>query len=254
MSGVAPRVCNRPRTFAGLKNSCMFGSAPCSSSSFTIARPVFCVRRVDGVAATVDAVALIDRGVERRFTEDVPLVDVGAGLDQLPRQVPVGVHDRHEQRRGAVGIRQVDVGLVLHQHVHARHAVLARGVEQRRQTAASRLFGRPSAVDVTLVVAIGRGGVDVGALGDEELHHLRMAARRRPHQRRLPAELLFRIDGGPAIQQQLGRLHVAGRATRPAAPSCRRRWATRRWRPLRAAPSGCRRWPTSAARLIGVAP
>ena len=39
MSGVAPRTLVVPRTFAGLKNSCMFGSAPCSMSMLTIARP-----------------------------------------------------------------------------------------------------------------------------------------------------------------------------------------------------------------------
>jgi hypothetical protein len=56
------------------------------------------VRRVDGVPATVDPVAQLHRRIERRLSEDVPLADVGASVDQLPGQVPVGVHDRHEQR------------------------------------------------------------------------------------------------------------------------------------------------------------
>ena len=67
------------------------------------------VRRIDRRASAVDPAAQVDRREQRRFSEDVPLIDVGAGQDQLLREVPVGIHDRHEQRRDAVGIRQVDV-------------------------------------------------------------------------------------------------------------------------------------------------
>ena len=184
--------------------------------------------------------AQIDRREQRRFSEDVPLIDVGARLDQLLRQVPVGVHDRHEQRRHAIGIRQVDVRLVLEQHLHARRAVLARGIEQRRQSAAVQVLGTPLGRHVTLVVAIDGARVDVGALGDQQLHHLRMPARRRPHQRGLSAPLLLRIDGGAVVQQQLARLPRCRFSQPRGAPSVRRHWVIRRSRRLRAAPSACR--------------
>ena len=95
------------------------------------------------------------------------------------------------------------------QHLHARHAVLTCGIEQRRQSTAVQALGTPLGRHMTLIVAIDGAGIDVGALGDQQLHHLRMPARRRPHQRGLSAPLLSRIDGGAVVQQQLRGFHVA---------------------------------------------
>ena len=178
-------------------------------SRLTIARPLVLFDGIDGCASAVDPIAQVDRREQRRFSEDVPLIDIGAGDDQLLRQVPVGVHDRHEQRRDAIRIRQVDVRPVLEQHVHARHAVLTCGIEQRRQSTAVQVLGTPLGRHMTLIVAIDGARIDVGALGDQQLHHLRMPARGRPHQRGLSAPLFPRIDGGVVVQQQLCGFDVA---------------------------------------------
>ena len=107
-------------------------------------------------------------------------------------------------------IRQIDVGTLREQHVDARHAVLARGVEQRREAAAVEALRPALGRDVALIVASRGTGVDVGAMRDQELDHRRMPARRRPHQRGLPAEALRSVAGRAALEQQLRGFDVAG--------------------------------------------
>ncbi len=111
------------------------------------------VRRVDRRVAAVDSLPLADRAEQRRLAEDVPLIDVGARLDEALREIPVRIHDRDLQRRHAVRVRQIDVRAVLQQHVDARDAVLARGVEQRREPAAVEALRPALGRDVPLVVA-----------------------------------------------------------------------------------------------------
>ena len=169
-----------------------------------------CVNGIDRCASAVNPVTEVHRGEQRRFSEDVPLVDIGACGNQLLRQIPVGVHDRQKQRRNALRIGQVDVRLALEQHVDARDAILARRIQQRREPAAVEALGTSFRRDVALIVAIGGTRIHVGALRDQQLHHLRMAARGRPHQRGLSAEFFFRVDRRAVIQQQLRGGQVAG--------------------------------------------
>jgi hypothetical protein len=94
--------------------------------------------------------------------------------------------------------------------LHARQAVLARGVQQRGQATAIEALGAPLGLDMALVIAIDRCGVDVGALRNQEPHHLGMPPRRRPHQRSLAAPRLLRVDSGAFGDQQPGGFDVAG--------------------------------------------
>ncbi len=122
------------------------------------------------------------------------------------------------------------------QHVHARDAVLARGIEQRREAAAVEALRTPLGRHVALVVAIGvERALTSAPLRDQQLHHLGMPARGRPHQRRLSAEVLARVDGGAVLEQQLSRRRRCPFAPRPSAPSVRLDSASRRSRRPRAA-------------------
>ncbi len=170
-----------------------------------LVRPVV-VERI----AVVGRLHVGDGHVQRRAPVPIPLVDVGTGLDQALGDVPVGVQHRHRQRRDLRRIAQVHVGLVLQQDLDALAAVLARCIQQRREAATVQRLGAALGRGHALVVAHRAAGVDVGALRRQQLDHLRMPARHRPHQRRLPAEVLARIDLRARLQQQLRRLDVAG--------------------------------------------
>src|SRR5207247_281274 len=56
--------------------------------------------------------------------------------------------------------------------------------------------------------------VDVGALRRQKLHHVGLALRSRPHQRRLPAECFFGVDVGARLDEHLRRVHLAAARSR----------------------------------------
>ena len=195
------------------------------------------VRRIDRRTPSVGSRARPHRAEQRGHTVDVPLIDVGAGFDELLRKVPVRVHDRDVQRRDAVGIRQVDVRAVREQPFHARSAVLARSVEQRREAAGVEALGPTFGLDVPLVIANGGARIDGRAMRDQKLDHLGMTACGCPHQRRLPAETLRGHRRSRRARAAASRLRHYPFARRPSAPSALRHSANRHRRRLRAAVS-----------------
>ena len=116
-SGVAPcaRIVSPPRScgtsrYGGRRFSCRFGLAPFSSSILAD------VERGDRILARQHrhgAVALhrqgadVRRHVERRAAEEIPLIDVGAGLDHERRELEVQIEQRHVERRDALGILEI---------------------------------------------------------------------------------------------------------------------------------------------------
>ena len=113
-------------------------------------------------------------------------------MSQLP------IHHRDGQRRDAIRIRQQDVGAVLHQHLDAGAAVLADGIQQRREAAGVGVLVALLLRDVAFEVAHDGARVHVGALRGQQLDHLGVMPRGGPHQRGLAAEAFGRIHVGAA--------------------------------------------------------
>jgi len=63
--------------------------------------------------------------------------------------------------------------------------------------------------DLPLPLADHAARVQVGAFRGEELHHLGLALRGRPHQRRLTAPGFLGVDVGAGLEQESGRVHLA---------------------------------------------
>ena len=125
----------------------------------------------------------------------------GAMLEQERRDRVVAILDRHLQQALAGGLGQrVDVGAGGYQRPRRLQRALPGSERERGETA---LLG---------------GGANVGAARDEELHHLDVVLRRRPHQRRLAAPRLPGIHLGAAIEE---RRH-GGRVSSPRAGEDRR--------------------------------
>ena len=218
-NGVAPcaRIVSPPRScgtsrYGGRRLSWMFGLAPASSS---ILRDV---ERGDRVLARDHghrAVALgrqrahVGRHVQRRAAEQVPLVDVGAGLDHERGEIEVQVEQRHVERRDALRILEIGIGAGRDQVPRALDAAFARGVEQRREAALVHVLRPRLGDDLALPLADDAARVEVGAVRGQKLDHLGLALRRGPHQRRLAAPLFFGVDVGARLEQPPGGLDVA---------------------------------------------
>ena len=151
----------------------------------------------------------VGRHVERRAAEEVPLVHVGAAVDERNRDLEVEVHQRHHQWRDPLGILEVGVGPGREQVLRALDAALARGIQERGEAAAVHVLGTRLGDDLALPLADGAAGVEVGALRRQELHHLGLALRRGPHQRRLLAEGLAGVDVGTGLDEQPGGFDLA---------------------------------------------
>jgi hypothetical protein len=150
------------------------------------------------------------RGVQRSAAPPVPLVGVGALLDQVSGNIEVEIVDGDDQRRDALGIGHVHVGAGFDQRLHAFLAAAPSRIKQRRESAArSRLRARFGG-DLSLRAFDFRARVHVRAVLHEQLHHFRLILRRRPHQRGLAAPLLRRIHVGATLQEDLGRCDIAG--------------------------------------------
>ncbi len=108
-----------------------------------------------------------DGRVEWTLAIHVPLIHIGAGFNQPPRDVPISVHDSDGHRGDAIRIGQININMVLEQDVDAFQAVLARGVHERREAAGVGAFGAALGSDVAFPVAPGAARVDVGAVGNE---------------------------------------------------------------------------------------
>ncbi len=108
-----------------------------------------------------------DRRIERTLAVHVPLIHIGAGFNQPPRDVPIPVHDGDGHRGDAIRIGQININMVLEQDVDAFQAVLARGVHERREAAGVGAFGAAFGGDVALPVAPRAARVDVGVVGNE---------------------------------------------------------------------------------------
>ena len=101
------------------------------------------------------------------------------------------------------------VHVVFDQDVDAFQTILARRIHERREPTGVGALGAALGGDMALPVAPGAARIDVSAVRNEQLHHLRMAARARPHERGLVTPALARIDLGAVPQQQLRRLDIA---------------------------------------------
>ena len=84
-------------------------------------------------------VARLDRGPERRSSVPVAGADIGALVDQQPRDVDVIVRNRGDERRDAVGFDLIDVGAAGQQALHDIEAAVARRVLKRRQASGNRV-------------------------------------------------------------------------------------------------------------------
>ena len=137
-------------------------------------------------------------------------IGIGAGVQQVCRQLVMSVRDRQEQRAGARRGRPPSVatppcGLGRYGLVHVRpclqqdtndvDAALSYGKQQRRKPGVQT-------------------DSDIGAGLDELLRNLGVTFRRRPHQGRLSAPGIFTVNIGSAGQQRLhgpGLAHPRGR-------------------------------------------
>ena len=112
-------------------------------------------------------------------------------------EIAARVDHGHQQRADAFG-----VGTVRGRRrpsTSARRAVdaaFARGKEQRRQPAGRPVDGARLGRHLPLPVVHRRARVDVGAARDQLPDHRRLPLRDGPHQRRLAAPLLHRVDVG----------------------------------------------------------
>ena len=132
-------------------------------------------------------------------------IRIGAGVQQVGRQLEMSVRRRHEQRAGASrgwspavatspsGLdryRLVHVRPCLQQDLNDAEAAFSDGKQQRRE---------PGAQTDTEI----RPGID------ERLRNFCVTLRRRPHQRRLPAPVVFTVNTSTAGEQRLHRVERA---------------------------------------------
>ena len=163
--------------------------------------------------------------------------------DQLLRQVPVGVHDRHEQRRHAVRIRQVDVRAgssaarprtPCSSRARRRAAASARRCpgswDAPRPSRAAGSRGRSSAALTSAPLAMSSCIIAGCRRADAHISGV------------CPPHFSFASTLAPRSSSSCAASTLPVRATASSAV-CRRRWATRRPRPLRAAPSASRCCP-----------
>ncbi len=148
--------------------------------------------------------------IDRRAAEEVPLIDISAGVDHERRKLVVQVEQRHVERRDAFGVFEILVGAGSDQMARALDAAFARRVEERGEAALVHVLGTRLGDDLALPLTNHAARVQIGTVGGEELDHLGLALRSRPHQRCLSAEVLFGVDIGTGFEQPLRRIDLAG--------------------------------------------
>ena len=119
------------------------------------------------------------------------------------------IEQRHVQRRYAVGIGEIGVGLGLQQVPRTFDATFARSIQQGRETTFVQIFGTGFGDDLAFPLADDAARIDVRAPRGEELDHLGLALRGGPHQRRLFAPAFFAVNVRAGIQQPLRRFDFA---------------------------------------------
>ena len=158
-------------------------------------------------------------------------------IDQERGQLVVGVHDRQQQRAGAVGQRLVDVGAGVEQDARGLDVTRAHGKQVRREHTAVRSL------------------VEVGAGLEEQPSPPRVIVLgRRPHQRGLPLPAFLRVHVGAVGEQRLSPPARRRSARRSSAPSHRRAAPRSRPRPPPAAVPMIAAFALVAASESGVTP
>ena len=111
---------------------------------------------------------------------------IGAALQKLQRDVVLCVDDRQVQRAGAVGQGEVDVRAGLHQRLNSVGVARADGERERRE-------------------ALVGAGVHIRPRRHQGCDDLRVSLGGGPHERRLAAPTLPRVDPGTgAVSEQRG--------------------------------------------------
>ena len=133
-------------------------------------------------------------------------VRVCALVRQEYTELPVRVGGGKHHRARPVGQPVVRIRTCRQQGLHGVDAARANGKEQRGEA-----VGRGTPVEAGALRIIGneRAGVDIGARVEEQLHGLRVALRRGPHEGCLSAALR-RFEVGAARQQRFDRRNPAG--------------------------------------------
>ena len=162
--------------------------------------------------------------------------------------------DRENQRRHGFGVRQIDVGAAGEQALDALEATAASGVQQRREAAVVHVLRSAFGRDAPLPGAHGAARIDVGACADQEIDHVGLELGGRPHQRRLPAPCLGRVDVCARVEQQLGRRRRCRYARPIAEPSRLRGSRHSHRRPPSSSSLMSAASPMAAASAIAVAP
>ncbi len=145
----------------------------------------------------------VHRCIQRRAAGRIGEIRIRAFLQQRIGDVEVAVDDRVDERRDAVLIRGVDVGLQRREHVDALDAALAAGEVQRREPARRQPFLARLGSDLALPLLNRRSRVDVGAVRRQLADDVGMSFGCSPHQRRLSAPAFARVNDGPAGDEHL---------------------------------------------------
>ena len=124
-------------------------------------------------------------------------------------ELEVQVEQRHVERRDALRVFEIRIGAGRDQVPRALDAALASGIEQGGEAALVHVLGTRLGDDLALPLTDDAARVEVGALRRQELDHLGLALRGRPHQRRLPAPVFPGVDVGARLEQPPGRVDVA---------------------------------------------
>ena len=156
------------------------------------------------------ATATGDRHMQWRLAEHVPLVHIGAGFNESLRDVPVAVGHGDDHGHDSRRIRQVHVHLVLEQNLDAGPAVLAGGVQQRREAAAIQGLRAVFCSAYALIIAYRAARSFTSApLPRRNSTHLQDDGEPPPTSVGLLTELLARVDFRPAFSTAW-RLRCAG--------------------------------------------
>ncbi len=164
------------------------------------------VERRQVAAPAVGNAIELDREIQRAPAPPVPLIDIRAALDELDGRIELPVVQSKHERRHAIRIGEIDIASTADERLDARDTALARRVEQRREPARlhdldARLRRHPP-----LPVVHSAARIDGRPALDQQPNHAGMLLRRRPHQRRLPAEGFACIHARAMLEQHARRI------------------------------------------------
>ena len=101
--------------------------------------------------------------IERRASEEIPFVHVGASFDHGGRDLEMQVEQRHVERRDALGVFEIWIGPGRDQVSRALNTALAGGIEQRSETTLVQVLGTWLCDDLAFPLADDTARVEVGA-------------------------------------------------------------------------------------------